>query len=504
VSLIFSPESGEAIVGSERVSLVPVGDDGSVRIFDHSGSVIRPLRFGERTRLLIDALRSDDPPAFCSDLLVFAATNAPVDVLTPAEKVLALLLAGGNIDAPSLSRTIAVVAGSTGWSQDIINAKTAIEIDRIAYDLTSRSSDWKKIVFPRQGEDDVDAMISELITGLLRRVDEQTVQSAAEDLFPIPESNPRDMGKLSTKSNLLLVQKEFSPITDYRRETDAQPAKHLAPSIAPPRGFKSYNFSKSENTPGRDGLTSFVLKTSGQQGDGQQKNDISAEDRRSGKREWKEKENPQTRSDYVSSLTNSSQPNEKMKDLIQRLNLFPHPPAKRTSPGIFAPKPGNEPAHEKAKTGGFDGKSASSLRNRKPVWEKGSGIFPKAIKSEAESWTDIPPVSPAYGNRIDPGYDDSHVATGAKQKSPLPGNAVWPGSNAGQRIERPSQPGATKPQNGKDLISPVSYTILPAEETNQKQKKDIVASGFNSPDPVDLADEIGRLLSAEADLRGID
>ncbi|WP_367359901.1 hypothetical protein [Syntrophus sp. (in: bacteria)] len=183
--LIFAPESGEAMIGSQRVHFVPAGDDGSIRVVGRSGSVIRPLRFGERTRLLIDALLADDPPGFCADLLVHAATDSPAEALSPDERALALVLAGGDIDAPTLSRTVAAVSAATGWPEEAINEKRAIEIDRMAYDLSSRDAGWKRIVFPRQGADDVETIILELASLLLNRTDDAMMR-LREDVLSRP------------------------------------------------------------------------------------------------------------------------------------------------------------------------------------------------------------------------------------------------------------------------------------------------------------------------------
>jgi hypothetical protein len=520
VPLIFSPESGEAIVGSERVSLVPVGDDGSVRLLDRSGSVIRPLRFGERSRLLIDALQSDDPSAFCSDLLVHAATNIPPDALTSAEKVLALLLAGGDIDAPTLSRTIAVVAGSTGWTLDIINTKTALEIDRIALDLVSRHSDWKKIVFPRHGADDVEAMIGEFISGLLRRVDEQIIQSTAEDFSPTAAGNTMDRANRSAYQNPSFGQEAFSPTSkmDYHRKSDARRAKRLNLSIDPIIASKSHSFREFKNAPGAEGGTdgnvvryrdnnggpSSVTISAGQRSKGFLQKDAYFGDRHSGKREAEKKENSRTKGDNASLQANKNLPSDNMKDLIQRLQLFPHPPVRRSSPGFSSPKSGNVQAHERT-TSTYDGKSESGFRKGEPQQTKESKTFPRPTRSEVDNWTDIPPIPNIPERRLDPDHKDFLIPSGAQQKPPLPGNAVWPDSPPGQRTENPSPPNTiSKLNNAAGDIFPVSYKVIPVEDTNKKQEGENTASAFDTLDLADLADGIGRLLSAEADLRGID
>ncbi len=532
--LIFAPESGEAIIGSERISFVPVGDDGSVRVEGRSGSIIRPLRFGERTRLLVDALQADNPPAFCSDLLVHTATNSPADTLSAEEKVLALVLAGGNIDAPSLSRTVAVVAEATGWPKEIIAAKTAIEIDRMAFDLTSHNSGWNKIVFPLQGADDVDAIIGELTTVLLNRTDEAMIRLMEDGLSraAVPEGS------------------------DVRiRERESQPAQAESfPDKSPffpqePAGFSSSRFAGFSRIPAeppgasssRSRIGGTVFPLDQHPGSGISIPLPLAEDRSA-----PNSETPEPQEGFLS-VDSSSTPSSVRQsgqsadssDLTSRRHLEPFegsgplgrserektggflsesrkdglPPVEERIPvnRIFPEKARNSrPEVQQPEGKRFDlpaapfrieGASEAGVLDRNPLQRPGSETLPNenGPKPERRISSRQPLFMP--GNHTDRRAERDQAETGMEQERFPAGNGEERGGYASVATERSSPSMVSQ----RILDAPVAgSTPIPSfAKVNRDWGKDLLST-LDDLDLAALADEIGRLLAAEADLRGID
>ncbi|SEL93528.1 hypothetical protein SAMN04489760_10148 [Syntrophus gentianae] len=484
--LIFAPESGEAIIGSERISFVPLGDDGSIRIEGRPGSIIRPLCFGERTRLLIDALQADDPLAFCSDLLVHAATNSPAAALSPGVKVLALMLAGGNIEAPSLSRTVAVVAEATGWPPEIINAKTAIEIDRMAFDLTTLNPGWNRIVFPRQGADDAEAIISELVTDLLNRTDEAMIRLVEEGITQTadPEGRERAIRMREREGQPAPADFPSDQFAGVSRIPAAHPGQSSSRSLTGGNVFPPEPHEKSLSV--HSSATPHSVRLSRQSVDSQ---DFAL---RRHREPFEERGLPgRTNMESAGGFVGDS-----------REDALSPSAGKIPGRGIFAVEAkDNGPDVQRTDRRGFappaaalrtEGVSATGVLDRNPLQRAEFETVPKENGLKPESRGLSRPAPPASGNQ---------TGAGREQEGFPDGNREEKGSYAGLATERFS------PSMGSQgiLKTPVagSAPLSFYAETDRDRGKDILSS-LDDLDLAALADEIGRLLAAEADLRGID
>ncbi|OPY93303.1 MAG: hypothetical protein A4E73_00254 [Syntrophaceae bacterium PtaU1.Bin231] len=525
--LIFAPESGEAIVGSERISFVPVGDDGSVRVSGPSGSIIRPLRFGERTRLLVDALQADDPPVFCSDLLVHAATNAPADTLSTGGKALALLLAGGNIDAPSLSRTVAVVAEATGWPQEIINAKTAIEIDRMAFDLTPQNPGWNRIVFPRQGAVDADAIIAELATGLLNRTDEDMIRLVEDGFFQTADigeseralrirggkSQPAPADSLPDESPVFPQGPAEFPstqFTGFSRMPAAHPGKSAsrslidgkvsspdqapAPEIFPPLPLAEDRHAPNGDSPkSRKGPLS-IRSSSAPPSDRQSRQSVDSPDLTSQRnREPFEANGPSGRSERENSggfveesRKGESSPAEKTNS-EQRISSER---ARNSKLDVQQPdRRGFAPPEAGFRT---EGALTTGVLDRNPLQRTDFEPVPKenGLNPECRSLSRSAP--PASGNQTGKGREQERRPDGnsddRERYASLATERFSPSMGSQEILKMPVAGSA-----------PFSFHA----EANRDWGKDLLSS-LDDLDLAALADAIGRLLAAEADLRGID
>jgi len=513
--LIFAPESGEAMIGSQRVQFVPAGDDGSVRVVGRSGSVIRPLRFGERTRLLIDALRADDPPGFCADLLVHAATHSPADALSPDERALALVLAGGDIAAPPLSRTVAAVSAATGWPEDTINEKKAIEIDRMAYDLTSQDPGWKRIVFPRQGADDVEMIILELASLLLNRTDDAMIRLAEDGLSRPEEAEGEAWGLLNPAGKAPVDPAGFVPAEPpwipqgsagsfpgrppgFSKDPAAPAGRRLPGSTIAMNDPSVHRFPESEPA----ALSSPGMPLSAGSDPSTSRNGTPA----------------QLREQPLSCDPSAAPPSAGRRGAHpDRIRLRGLPASEATSERQGGERRSRVPAPIVAgKTSPVRSPSQDTPFRQRPSGLSGQQTANKPIQGDPKTgWTS---ASVLMGSRspektgLAPSYQwgrSEQEARFAPMRESLP---------AGQRTGQ-TPAGFASPEGRIQGFSPSSalqqFSPVPAGEfpglstppssarAREDGERDILSS-LDDLDLAELADGIGRLLSAEADLRGID
>lgn len=175
-------DEGFAVVADRRVRVRPVGTSGALAV---AGTVVRPLAFGERTRIVAEAAGLPDPATAVAGSVARAAAGTDRDALVTA---LALHLAGAGDEGPSFVAALVAVATHMGWGPRDIEPVAATEVDRLAGLLgaaggTPEPEDgWHRVVFaatPAADDDDVAVVVRSLAGDLLRRVAAPLVRAAA-------------------------------------------------------------------------------------------------------------------------------------------------------------------------------------------------------------------------------------------------------------------------------------------------------------------------------------
>lgn len=122
---------GELIVGTLVVPMTPDGAGGDWRVGGATGPVLRPLRFGERTRLSSLAVTSTEPQASLAAAIARASTVTDGVVDATVREVAALLLSGARHPGESFGAVLLRVGRAGGWGLDQIADAPADEVDRL-------------------------------------------------------------------------------------------------------------------------------------------------------------------------------------------------------------------------------------------------------------------------------------------------------------------------------------------------------------------------------------
>src|ERR1051325_5172244 len=170
---------GVARLGGAEIAIASV--DEGVHVLPPAGPVIRPLAFGERTRIVLSAIGS---PAARLSLSKGIAHTATVECGESAEAIqqcIALALSGAAVDAPPFGQCTILVAMATGWQPDVISRLPAVEVDYLAMHLApvKEDSGWNRIVFG-QSVDSQESLRDELADNLLRRASISPVDLQAD------------------------------------------------------------------------------------------------------------------------------------------------------------------------------------------------------------------------------------------------------------------------------------------------------------------------------------
>jgi hypothetical protein len=169
-SVVADPAAGMARLGALQVEMSSAGASGEVRFCGAGGTVLRPLRFSERTELVTAAAAQASPRDAVAASVLAAATvergRGARDVL----EILALWLAGAAWDAPPFLDTTLVVGRAAGWSlQDLLGAH-ATEVDRLAVHLAEQErGGWNAIVFLPPPAEELSDIRARFADQLLRR-----------------------------------------------------------------------------------------------------------------------------------------------------------------------------------------------------------------------------------------------------------------------------------------------------------------------------------------------
>lgn len=190
-SVIFNLAQGEARISGTVV--VPVGETGTPgEIETGGGTILRPLTFGERTRIV--GRSGVDVPAVSQGVLQVSRVRAGADSPRVLE-VLALALAGADQEAaPPFAEAMLQVAGASGWSLPQINDAEAAEIDRLAVFLAGQTElppddGWNRIVFPT-GPTEMNSVGGDVLEQVGFALANQLLRRAGASRDPEPGAGP--------------------------------------------------------------------------------------------------------------------------------------------------------------------------------------------------------------------------------------------------------------------------------------------------------------------------
>jgi hypothetical protein len=171
-SVILDTASGQALIGGTVMAVSQAGPGGELQIGGSSGPILRPLRFGERTRVVVSAASSPSAlDSLCRGILHAATVQEGTGDRT-VQEVLALALAGADQEAPSFAASALRVARAAGWEFNQLYEAEAAEVDRLAIYLGGPTPDsgWNRIVFASSA-DTLEGVRRELGEQLLKRAD---------------------------------------------------------------------------------------------------------------------------------------------------------------------------------------------------------------------------------------------------------------------------------------------------------------------------------------------
>lgn len=179
---------GLATLGGTAVAIAPVGSNGEVQIGGPDGPILRPLQFGERSRLVLYALSSSQAQETLCTLILQAAMVQPGSGDRRVQEVLALALAGaGQPEAPLFPAAALLVAHEAGWDPIQLSEATAAEVDQLAMYLggTRPQTGWTKIMLAPSSPDELEVLRADLADDLLQRAELPPETSIQPEDFPI-------------------------------------------------------------------------------------------------------------------------------------------------------------------------------------------------------------------------------------------------------------------------------------------------------------------------------
>lgn len=175
--IVIDSLRGEARLGEISVPITDAGSSGELQIGGRQGTVLRPLTFGERSRVVARAALSSQPvEGICAGILQMATVQQGTsDQSIPGvmQEILALVLAGADQEqAPSFAETTLLVAYATGWSPAQLAEAQAVEVDRLAIHLGNRQgAGWSRIRLTSESVDPLTIIRTDLANTLIRRSD---------------------------------------------------------------------------------------------------------------------------------------------------------------------------------------------------------------------------------------------------------------------------------------------------------------------------------------------
>ncbi|HEY3185160.1 MAG TPA: hypothetical protein VGJ77_20130 [Gaiellaceae bacterium] len=194
MSVVFDLGAGQARLGTTVVPIAAAGRNGELRVGGRRGPVLRPLAFGERTRVVAGVRHTSDPREAVAAAVAAAALVHRGRLESRVQDVVALALAGAGETAPPFGETALVVARAAGWDYARLMDADAAEVDRLARQLGARPlrSGWSRFVLAGDAAGELDAIRRELAQELLDRGDEAPID--LEDAVGVPEAPPSPAG----------------------------------------------------------------------------------------------------------------------------------------------------------------------------------------------------------------------------------------------------------------------------------------------------------------------
>ncbi|MBK8033220.1 MAG: hypothetical protein IPK17_27765 [Chloroflexi bacterium] len=147
-SVAFEP--GSVLIAGSRYAIRDVGTRGEIQLGGEDGLVLRPLTYGERSRIIGRLAGAPNTVDAVGAAMLRAATVQSGAGDRSLAEILALVLAGANAEAPPYATTLLTVASAAGWSLRDIDEADAEIIDQLAMQLGAAVDDpddgWSRIV----------------------------------------------------------------------------------------------------------------------------------------------------------------------------------------------------------------------------------------------------------------------------------------------------------------------------------------------------------------------
>ncbi|TDE88873.1 hypothetical protein EXU48_21400, partial [Occultella glacieicola] len=202
--------AGRAVVGDRTIEVAPTGSGGGLRV---GGTVLRPLGFGERSRVVAesDAVAPGDVAAVAAAVLAVARS---ADAGEPARgdehprvvfEALALHLAGARTvgRTPGFAEVAALAARGFGWAAEQVLGADADVLDRLVDALVPATDDdapgWTRIRLDGVAGPDLptdagavrDALARDLLTRAARAYSPDAVAQAPAGVRGPDGTSPR-------------------------------------------------------------------------------------------------------------------------------------------------------------------------------------------------------------------------------------------------------------------------------------------------------------------------
>ncbi len=169
--VIIDTLGGQALLGNVCVKVAEAGSNGELEI--EGGTILRPITFGQRTRISARASLSPTPRENCAAGVLSASTVRAGTDDTLVLEVLAMVLAGADESGFPFAETTLTIARAAGWSHADIAGAEAADIDRLARHLSRNQPDdgWTRLVFDSPPSQELADIRDALANNLLERVD---------------------------------------------------------------------------------------------------------------------------------------------------------------------------------------------------------------------------------------------------------------------------------------------------------------------------------------------
>ncbi len=232
---------GEIALGARRIALVSLdaGAGGTPARFRLSGDVVvRAITFGERTRLVREALADGNPQERLVGLLRVTALEGEASTLSDA---VLLALAGGGGDAPAFERCAIDASRVPGWNWRSLHDTLALVVDGAVESAgrTASPGEWNRFIFPAADTREIDELLREMATRLLARGStsdpERQLPQRVERNTPVavsesgPPAAPAAAERAVRDTIPAAAERVSSPST--RWANGAAPAGSSAPSV---------------------------------------------------------------------------------------------------------------------------------------------------------------------------------------------------------------------------------------------------------------------------------